>query len=117
MLKKGDPRIQPGNFDTPVTFSNMVETTDSASGVVRTPQFAYNALANVSPYEGSELRSALREIGEIWSTISIRWAPSRVPIEGMQITVKTTGEIYEVRGVQHLESGRRKIELTCRLVR
>lgn len=124
-MKKGDPRVQAGQFDQPCLFYTVVQTSDAAGGEIRTPLAAdidgatpaYRAWANVSPYQGQELLDAKKIIGEIWSVISIRYAKSRVPAEGMLIKVKLSGEVFEIRGVLHLDTNRRKIELTCRLIR
>lgn len=128
MLKRGDVRINAGSFDQPVIFYNVVETQDSSGGVVRSPQVvgglivdapapAWTAWANVQPYQGQELRDALKQVGEIWAVISVRYHRTRLPRESMLVTVKLTGETYEVRGVEHIETGRKKVELTCRMVR
>lgn len=116
-LKKGDARLQPGLFNSPVTFYNMVETTGVGGQVIRTPVLAYTAFANVQPFSSLEAREAERVIGEIWAIISIQYFRSRLPIEGMTVVIKSSGETFEVRGVEQIDYDYRKVELTCRLVR
>ena len=106
-----------GRFDQPLDFYVMAEAADSDNSVARTPTFAYRMMGAVNPYLGMETRSALREIGETWATIEIRYFPSRIPVEGMTLTIAATGENYEIRGVNHVAMSRKKIELTCRKVR
>lgn len=113
-----DSRLQGGGgLSQPLVFFAVQELLDPESAVQRTPVEAYRAFGEVSPYLGLETRDALREIGETWSTISIRYHKSRVPLEGMQVLVRLTGETYEIRGTAHLDFSRKKVELTCRLIR
>lgn len=119
-IKRGDTRIDAGQFDAPVAFYTVPTTQGTAGEVSYSAAdavFSYNAWANVDPYQASELQDARKVIGEIWAVISIRYSRSRVPVEGMFCKVKLTGDMYEVRGVAHVETGRKKVELTCRLVR
>lgn len=122
-LRKGDYALQPGYFDQPLDFYTVNPALDAAGGVLDpssiavAPVHAYKMLGNVGPYQGLELRDALTKLGEQWATISIRWARSRLPVEGMRVVVKATGDEYEVTGVEHLSTLRRKVELTCRLIR
>ena len=116
-LKKGDPRAQPGHYDNPATFYNVAQSQSGTGAVVRNKTLAWTAFVNVAPYQGLELRDALREIGETWATISLQYVPSRQPKEGMRIVLTITQEEYEIRGVEHLSMARHKVELTCRLVR
>jgi head-tail adaptor len=117
-MKRGETRLQGGGyFDQPVTFYNMVETVDGAGGPIRTPAKAYDAKACIGPYQGMELRDALRTIGETWAVFHIRYHRSRIPVEGMTVTHKLTGDNYEVRGVEPIDWNRKVVECTCRLIR
>lgn len=126
-LKRGDTRINAGTFDQPVNLYHITQTQDTAGGIVRLPQVAagkivgsptpaFSTWASIQPYGGMELRDALRTVGEIWAVFSIRYAVSQLVAESDLIEQKTTGDVYEVRGVEHIDTGRKKVELTCRLV-
>jgi hypothetical protein len=113
-FKKGDVRSNAGGFDKPADFYTVVQTQSSTGANERTKTFAWSGFVNVAPYQGMELRDALREIGETWSTISIQYMPSRLPVEGMWLKLKWTGDWYEIRGVSGDASAYGKVELTCR---
>ena len=122
-IKKGDDRVQPGDFDQPCeVYTVNIAARDSAGGVVNpadaaiSKTFAYSLFANVSPFNSLEIPDAQRIVGETWSTISIPFMASRIPARGSRIIVKATGEEYEVRGVEPVSMSRRKVELTCKLV-
>ena len=113
-LRKGDPVVTGSDFDQPAAFYTVSQTQSGTGADVRTKILAYNAFVNVAPYQGTELRDALREIGETWYTVSLQWSKSRLPTEGMRLVIKATGDEFEVRGVEHMSFARRKVELTCR---
>jgi hypothetical protein len=121
-IKKGDERVQPGDFDQPCDFYTVDGTRDSAGGVINPADaainktFAYMLFANVAPFNALELPDADRVIGETWSTISVPYFASVRPSVGMRLVVKATSEEYEIRGVSPLSMSRRKTELTCKLV-
>jgi len=119
-IKRGDTRINAGQFDQPVSFYTVPATQGTSGEVSFSPGdavWAYDAWANFNPYQTMELQDALKEIGETWALVSIRYHRSRLPREGMFVKLKLTGDFYEIRGSAHVETGRKKVELTCRLVR
>jgi len=122
-LRKGDLALQPGYFDQVCDFyavSPALDATgapvDPASAAVA-PTLVYTLFANVSKYQGQETRDALTKLGEVWATISIRYFPSRIPVEGMRVKHRLASEEYEIISVDEVSFARTKIELTCRLIR
>jgi head-tail adaptor len=121
-IKKGDERVQPGDFDQPCDLYTVPQTKDSAGGVINPADaavnkvFAYSVFANVSPFNSLEIPDAQRIVGETWSTISIPFMATRIPKQGMRLIVKATAEEYEIRGVSNISMSRRKVELTCKLI-
>lgn len=122
-LRKGDLALQPGYFDQVCDFYT-VDSTQDASGAVIDPAseavgktLAYTLYANVAPYQGQETIEARTKIGEVFVTMSIRYFPSRIPIEGMRVVHKLTGYEYEITAVEPIAYTRTKIELTCKLIR
>lgn len=122
-IKRGDIRIQPGDFDQPVDFYSIDPTLDPSGGVVNpatqaqgTPTLVYSMFANISPFNSQELPDAERLVGDTWSVISIPYYATALPKQGMRCKIKMTGDEYEVRGVDHLSFSRQKVELTCKLV-
>lgn len=118
-FKRGDTRIQSGGFDQKILAYRVAEVQDDESSIVRTPSDPedWQDWACKQPYLGQELRDATKTIGETWATFSVRYFMQTPYVEGMQIIHVATGEVWEIRGVEHIDTGRKKVELTCRMVR
>ncbi len=106
------------DYDQPLEFYTMGENVVEGA-VVREPVLLWKLFGRSEPFQGLEQQSvgAARVVGEIWSAINVPWYASRTPLEGMMVKVLMTGEMYEIRGVLHVNTGRREYSLTCRLVR
>jgi head-tail adaptor len=123
-LKKGDDRLQPGQFDTPIFVYDVTSTSDGAGGEIRTPRVedlgsaapTYSAIANVQWFQGQLELDAGKTIGVQMALISIMYSPSRQPVQGTLVKIKSTGQCLEVTFVDSVNMARKKVELTCRLI-
>jgi hypothetical protein len=126
-LKRGDDRIQAGYFDQPCNFYVVTQTKDTVGGEIRTPRPDnlgdavpnFTAWANVQQVIGKiDDLDAERIISETIWLVSVRYGKSRMPmlVEGTLCQIKLTGQVLEVRVVDHLNFNRKKVELTCRLI-
>lgn len=109
-----------GRLRSSVKFYTMNDADGSSPShsPTRTPVFAYDARASISPFQGLTSRDGEQiTVGEVWNTVFIRYAKGRVPVEGMQMVDQATGQTYEVRGQQNIDVENRKVELSCRLIR
>lgn len=111
-----------GRLRTKLKFYSFDDSGSPTHSLKRTPVFEFVARGNVSPYQGVTSREAdVAVVGEMWSTVFIRYHRGRVPKEGWRIEVLDGDDVvqerHEVRGVQPIDYENRKVELTTRLIR
>jgi hypothetical protein len=117
---KGDDRAQGGGkFSQPVRIFGVDDVKDADGGPVRIrrPAPEWVGFAEIDTFLSTEQRQALRETGETWATIAMRFADSQIARQGWQLLVVSTGEFWEIRGVNLVGMRRKRTEYTCRLVK
>jgi hypothetical protein len=115
-MKRGDTRIQPGDFPLSLSFYRVTDG-NSKGAIARPAVFAYKLYGRSDPNEVGMRRADLTMIDETWTLISIPYFASRVPEIAMLVEIGGEPGQWEIRGVVHVKTSARKIELSCRLVR
>lgn len=115
--------IRSGLLDQRITIYRKSGTSQNSFGQ-ETPTLVVfmTVWASVEPLRGEELRASMREVAAEWATITIRYDRSHIPDTTMTLyhtfpSGAPGPTIYDIRAVTHVGTGRRKVELTCRVIR
>lgn len=112
--------VRGGKFDQRITLQSPQPVDADSFGAVNPGQQAWTTVrqtwAQISPVRGAERRESEKEIAELMVRFSIRYINAKDVQETWQIIHNSTGFIYDIRGIVHVNTDRRLIEFTCRRV-